>query len=342
MQRYNFQFTGQRFFVIEHGRLAGQVRDVAYQAHDDRLLGVDGGGRRPVDLPARRGVQLRQGPARPGGAGQPRLPVGPRPRCPRPQHPRGVGPMSGARRRPRTSSSRCSPPRPPRRRTTASSSSRRSTRPRSASPTTRRRPTASGCDRRVTVIRFVDVDGGPSRGASRPGWPAGPATSTSRTLVAAADGDARGGGDRPTTPAPLVRGSADADFDEPPALDRPRRARRRARRPGRCASTEPGRPGACSPASPSTAWRRRYLGTSTGLRRRHVSSRPARSSWSAGPTTAAGRRGPGPARADFADVDAGRPRRAPRPSGSTWAGRRVDLPGRALRGRSCRPTPSPT
>ncbi|UCM87172.1 TldD/PmbA family protein [Streptomyces marincola] len=32
MQRHNFQFTGQRFFRIEHGRLAGQVRDVAYQA----------------------------------------------------------------------------------------------------------------------------------------------------------------------------------------------------------------------------------------------------------------------------------------------------------------------
>ena len=32
MQRYNFQFTGQRFFRIEDGRLAGQVRDVAYQA----------------------------------------------------------------------------------------------------------------------------------------------------------------------------------------------------------------------------------------------------------------------------------------------------------------------
>jgi len=32
MQRYNFQFTGQRFFRIEHGKLAGQVRDVAYQA----------------------------------------------------------------------------------------------------------------------------------------------------------------------------------------------------------------------------------------------------------------------------------------------------------------------
>ena len=32
MQRYNFQFTGQRFYRIEQGRLAGQVKDVAYQA----------------------------------------------------------------------------------------------------------------------------------------------------------------------------------------------------------------------------------------------------------------------------------------------------------------------
>ena len=32
MQRYNFQFTGQRFFRIEEGKLAGQLRDVAYQA----------------------------------------------------------------------------------------------------------------------------------------------------------------------------------------------------------------------------------------------------------------------------------------------------------------------
>jgi TldD protein len=32
MQRFNFQFTGQRFFRIVDGRLAGQVRDVAYQA----------------------------------------------------------------------------------------------------------------------------------------------------------------------------------------------------------------------------------------------------------------------------------------------------------------------
>jgi TldD protein len=32
MQRYNFQFTGQRFFRIENGRLTGQLKDVAYQA----------------------------------------------------------------------------------------------------------------------------------------------------------------------------------------------------------------------------------------------------------------------------------------------------------------------
>src|SRR5690348_7583526 len=32
MQRYNFQFTGQRFYRISHGRLAGQLRDAAYQS----------------------------------------------------------------------------------------------------------------------------------------------------------------------------------------------------------------------------------------------------------------------------------------------------------------------
>jgi TldD protein len=32
MQRYNFQFTAQRFFEIRAGRLLGQLRDVAYQA----------------------------------------------------------------------------------------------------------------------------------------------------------------------------------------------------------------------------------------------------------------------------------------------------------------------
>jgi len=32
MQRHNFQFTGQRFFAIERGRITGQLRNVAYQA----------------------------------------------------------------------------------------------------------------------------------------------------------------------------------------------------------------------------------------------------------------------------------------------------------------------
>ncbi len=39
MQRYNFQFTGQRFYRIEHGRLVGQVRDVAYQATTTEFWG---------------------------------------------------------------------------------------------------------------------------------------------------------------------------------------------------------------------------------------------------------------------------------------------------------------
>jgi TldD protein len=39
MQRYNFQFTGQRFFRIENGEIAGQVRDVAYQATTTEFWG---------------------------------------------------------------------------------------------------------------------------------------------------------------------------------------------------------------------------------------------------------------------------------------------------------------
>ena len=40
MQRYNFQFTGQRFLRIRSGRLAGQVRDVAYQSSTPRFWGA--------------------------------------------------------------------------------------------------------------------------------------------------------------------------------------------------------------------------------------------------------------------------------------------------------------
>ena len=45
MQRYNFQFTGQRFYRIRGGELAGQVRDVAYQATTTDFWGaMDGVG----------------------------------------------------------------------------------------------------------------------------------------------------------------------------------------------------------------------------------------------------------------------------------------------------------
>ena len=40
MQRFNFQFTGQRFYAIEDGRLTGQVRDVAYQATTTEFWGA--------------------------------------------------------------------------------------------------------------------------------------------------------------------------------------------------------------------------------------------------------------------------------------------------------------
>jgi TldD protein len=39
MQRHNFQFTGQRFFRIRAGRLAGQVKDVAYQSNTTDFWG---------------------------------------------------------------------------------------------------------------------------------------------------------------------------------------------------------------------------------------------------------------------------------------------------------------
>ena len=39
MQRHNFQFTGQRFFLIEKGKIKGQVKDVAYQSRTTDFWG---------------------------------------------------------------------------------------------------------------------------------------------------------------------------------------------------------------------------------------------------------------------------------------------------------------
>ncbi len=40
MQRYNFQFTGQRFFKIAKGKLVGQVKDLAYQSRTTEFWGA--------------------------------------------------------------------------------------------------------------------------------------------------------------------------------------------------------------------------------------------------------------------------------------------------------------
>jgi TldD protein len=82
MQRYNFQFTGQRFYRIRDGRLAGQLRDVAYQATTTDFwnsMEAVGGPQSTWRLGG--AFNCGKGAARPGGRGQPRLPVGAVPRC---------------------------------------------------------------------------------------------------------------------------------------------------------------------------------------------------------------------------------------------------------------------
>ena len=88
MQRYNFQFTGQRFYRIENGQAGRPIEGRGLPGHHDRLLGRHGSGRRRVHLGPRRRVQLRQRPTRTGGARLPRLPLRARAGRQRPQRPR--------------------------------------------------------------------------------------------------------------------------------------------------------------------------------------------------------------------------------------------------------------
>ena len=74
MQRYNFQFTGQRFYRIEDGAARRPAARRRLPGHDHRLLEQHGGGRRARHLGARRRDELRQGPARPGRGRLARLP----------------------------------------------------------------------------------------------------------------------------------------------------------------------------------------------------------------------------------------------------------------------------
>ena len=190
MQRYNFQFTGQRFFRIEGGRLAGQVRDVAYQATTTEFWGsMEAVGGRSTYL---LGGAFNCGKGQPGQVApvSPRLPVGAGARRPGPQHPRGVGPMSAGPRdptglRPAQDVVEGALAAAERGATTAWSSWRRPARSRCASPTTPPPPTASRRDRRVTVISLRQVEGGmavgrrPTRRRRRRGR-AGPGRRTGR------------------------------------------------------------------------------------------------------------------------------------------------------------------
>ena len=87
MQRFNFQFTGQRFYRIEDGRLAGQVRDVGLPGAPPRTSGARWRRSAARDTWVLGGA-FNCGKAQPGqvAVGQPRLPDRAVPRRPHPQH----------------------------------------------------------------------------------------------------------------------------------------------------------------------------------------------------------------------------------------------------------------
>ena len=163
MQRFNFQFTGQQFHRIENGTLVGQLRDVAYQATTTDFWGSMEAVGGPRHVRARRRVQLRQGPARPGRGGLARLPGRAVPRRQRPEHrERGEAtddPDPGTRR------GGAGSVRPP----TAASSSPRST-PRRTCGGPRNSLTTNGQmrTRSITVISTVDGADGTSAGVRHP------------------------------------------------------------------------------------------------------------------------------------------------------------------------------
>ena len=98
MQRHNFQFTGQRFFAIENGRVVGQLRDVAYQSRTTDFWGslVGLGGESTYLL----GGAFNCGKGQPGQAAPVShgCPSGPVRRRERVERPGGVRPMTPAGR----------------------------------------------------------------------------------------------------------------------------------------------------------------------------------------------------------------------------------------------------
>ena len=85
-QRYNFQFSGQAFYEVRNGKIAGMLRDVAYQANTPvfwNSMDMIGG---KSSVLARGCLQRRQGRAEPDQFGEPRLCAGPLPRRHDSQH----------------------------------------------------------------------------------------------------------------------------------------------------------------------------------------------------------------------------------------------------------------
>jgi hypothetical protein len=105
MQRYNFQFTGQRLLRDPRRPARRTAARRRLPGDDDRLLGLPGGGRRPADLRARRRLQLRQGPAGADRRRVARLPDVAVPRRAGPEHHAGGRPMSTAAQTPGAGSS---------------------------------------------------------------------------------------------------------------------------------------------------------------------------------------------------------------------------------------------
>ena len=241
---------------------------------DDGLLGLDVGGRRPADLRARRRVQLRQGPARAGRAGEPRLPDGPvRERRTSSTPSRRPGDERAAP--PRSSSSGRWPPRPPTARSPSSPSSSEANLRWAANSLTTNGAMRS---RHVVVVSFVDGgagmaagtvartgtpdvaalvaaseqaarDAGPAEdavpliGEAPPGagdWDADPAETSIEVFARLRAGPGPGvrRGARPRRAAVRLRRALDGD-DVPRHLDRAAAAARPADRPGRAQRQEP-------------------------------------------------------------------------------------------------------
>ena len=83
---FNFQFSGQAYYEVRNGKIAGMLRDVAYQSNTPvfwNSMDMIGG---KSSVLAGRSVQRRQGRAVASQLRQPRMPAVPLPQRHHPQH----------------------------------------------------------------------------------------------------------------------------------------------------------------------------------------------------------------------------------------------------------------